>query len=155
MMMGLRASTETKAPVITMKRSWRLLNLAVINLATVLCPPLVVVQATLPPCNTAHVIHLATVYPRVALLVILNLATLGHHAARPHLVSVRLVLQRMRQHGQTIVINLATVQRMRIVISGWCHLVRIPPHPHPSHLAVIIEVVQLPPTPTLTHLICT
>uniref|UniRef100_A0A8D9BYT6 Uncharacterized protein n=1 Tax=Cacopsylla melanoneura TaxID=428564 RepID=A0A8D9BYT6_9HEMI len=146
MMMGLRASTETKAPVITMKRSWRLLNLAVINLA---------VLATLPACNTAHVIHLATVYPRVALLVILNLATLGHHAARPHLVSVRLVLQRMRQHGQTIVINLATVQRMRIVISGWCHLVRIPPHPHPSHLAVIIEVVQLPPTPTLTHLICT
>uniref|UniRef100_A0A8D8XUK8 Uncharacterized protein n=1 Tax=Cacopsylla melanoneura TaxID=428564 RepID=A0A8D8XUK8_9HEMI len=146
MMMGLRASMETKAPVITMKRSWRLLNLAVINLA---------VLATLPPCNTAHVIHLATVYQRVALLVILNLATLGHHAARPHLVSVRLVLQRMRQHGQTIVINLATVQRMRIVISGWCHLVRIPPHPHPSHLAVIIEVVQLPPTPTLTHLICT
>uniref|UniRef100_A0A8D8SMV4 Uncharacterized protein n=1 Tax=Cacopsylla melanoneura TaxID=428564 RepID=A0A8D8SMV4_9HEMI len=146
MMMGLRASTETKAPVITMKRSWRLLNLAVINLA---------VLATLPACNTALVIHLATVYPRVALLVILNLATLGHHAARPHLVSVRLVLQRMRQHGQTIVINLATVQRMRIVISGWCHLVRIPPHPHPSHLAVIIEVVQLPPTPTLTHLICT
>uniref|UniRef100_A0A8D8PPK2 Uncharacterized protein n=1 Tax=Cacopsylla melanoneura TaxID=428564 RepID=A0A8D8PPK2_9HEMI len=143
-MMGLRASMETKAPVITMKRSWRLLNLAVINLATVLCPPHVVVQATLPPCNAAHVIHLATVYPRVALLVILNLATLGHHAAR-----------RMRQHGQTIVINLATVQRMRIVISGWCHLVRIPPHPHPSHLAVIIEVVQLPPTLTHTHLICT